>query len=162
VRGCLTLIGWTATSLMLAGPLLTFEDAAYSGYPGAPKPSVLPTSTELVALMIFGIFWLAGIALIATLGWLWRAAREDRDESGLAAVIVALAWALMIGWLTVGTKPLFFPNPAHTWDTQLWTWTISGPVELLFLPSFGVLLWCGGLAVMLFAVRSVWRWLPAE
>ena len=162
MRGCLTLIFWTAFSLMTAGNLLEYDDHAYANYPGAPKPSVLPTREEWLAFAVFCMFWLAGIALIVTVGRLWRAMREEADEVGRAAVIVALAWGLLVAWLTVGIKPLLFSEPARYWDAQLWTWSIGSPVELILLPSFAVLLWCGGLAAMLLAVRSVWRWLPAE
>lgn len=160
MRGCLMLIIWTPFSLMTAGGLLGQQ--LYNHYPYSPKPSTLPTREESLAYAVFGMFWLAGIALMITLNWLWRAARGDTEVDGRSAIIVALAWGLLTGWLTAGIKPLFISEPARYWDGRLWTWSVSGPVELIFLPSFGVLLWCGGLRAMLLAVRSVWRWLPEQ
>lgn len=162
MRGCLLLIVWTPLSLMTAGGLLGYEDHTYANYPGAPKPSVLPSGEELLAYAVFVMFWLAGIALIVTADWFWRAMRKEADAGSRAATIVALAWGIVVAWLTTGIKPQLFTEPARSWDARLWTWSIGSPVELVFLPSFAVLLWCGGMAAMLLAVRSVWRWLPAE
>ncbi|MDQ3548021.1 MAG: hypothetical protein M3439_04295 [Chloroflexota bacterium] len=162
MRGCLSLIAWTPASLMMVGPFLEYENPAFSNYEGAPEPSLWPTPDEALALALWGLFWLAGLALLLTLGHLWRSARDDADVEGLATLTIALIWALLVSWLTVGIEPLLFPDPEHFHHEQLWGWSIDNSVEFVFLPSFAILLWCGGLATMLLAVRSVWRWLPAE
>lgn len=162
MRGCLTLIAWTPLSLLVAGPILQPENLSLSGYPGAPEPSLWPTSEEWLALAVWSVFWLAGLASIVTVSRLWRTARDLLDVDALPALSVALVWALVVGWLMVGVERLLYPEPSRFQHADLWSWSIDSPAEFVLLPSLAILLWCGGLAAMLLTVRTIWRWLPAH
>jgi hypothetical protein len=162
VQGCLVLIAWTFTSLLIAGNLLAYEDAAYGGYPDAPAPTDWPTTAELAAIALWALCWLAGIALWRAAGWLLRCARGATAVGFPVASAIAAGWALIATWATVGIGRMLFPREAAYDAGWPSTWSASGPAELLALLSIWALLWSGGLLAIVGGSRHVYSVMSIE